>query len=360
MEKMQIILAEDSQYGKKGERVNLELSASDVHDPTEIPTYLAGFKPWELRADELSPVILVDNDQDKFRSFSEDDAFQPVNVKKATTAAIPEIDPRTSLSNYKVVDRFVGSFVPWHVENQKGNNYQPRMAAGRRCARAILLDRELDVLGPTGLLTVNTNWDSTVRKALAGTFEWLDISAGVEGAASNPIKDLQDAVELSHQPVSKIMMNQQTAHAFIRHSKVASFMKMLLGDGPAAAIAQALQNGASTAGGSNSDIVIPGLPPILVSAAKYKNSSGVLTYVVPQGVVVLLVTPPGTPTDGEETASSYTFRRRGPSGTGFDSREFTVEGRGPHGGTMVVVSMADQAVMTGNTCGGIITGAVVA
>lgn len=359
MEKMSIILAEDSHLGVKGQRVNLELSQSDVHDPTEIPTYLAGFKPWEMRADECSKVILVDNDQDKFRSFSEDDAFQPVNVKKAATAAIPEVDPRSSLSSYKVVDRFVGSFVPWHVENQKGNNYQPRMAAARRCARAVLLDRELDVLGPAGLLTTIGAWDSTVRTALAATFEWLDISAGVAGAASDPIKNLQDAVELSHQPVSHILMNQQTAHAFIRHPKVASFMKMLLGDGPINSLAQALVAGATTAGGQNIDIVIPGLPPIMVSAAKYKNASGVLTYVVPQGVVVLLCSPPGVPTDGEEIASTYTFRRRGPSGTGFESREFVVEGRGPNGGTMVVVSMADQAVMTGSTCGGIITGAVV-
>ncbi len=360
MEKMSIILAEDSHLGVKGQRVNLELAASDVHDPTEIPSYLAGFRPWEMRADEVSPVLLVDNDSDKFRTFNENDAFEPVNVKKATTAAVPEVDPRSSLATYKVVDRFVGSFVPWHVENQKGNNYQPRMAAARRCARAVLLDRELDVLGPTGLLTTTTNWDASVRTALGAGFEWLDISAGTAGASSDPIKNLQDAVELSHQPVSRLLMNQQTAHAFIRHAKVASFMKMLIGDGPANAIASALQAGASTAGGANSDIVIPGLPPILVSAAKYKNASGVLTYVVPQGVIVLLCVPPGQPTDGEEIASTYTFRRRGPSGTGFDSREYNVEGRGPHGGTMVVVSMADQAIITGSTCGGIITGAVVA
>lgn len=359
MEQLSIILAEDSQLGAKGSRVNLELAPSDVHDATEIPTYLAGYRPWEMRADEASPALLIDNDEDKFRTFSEDDAFQPVNVKKATTAAIPEVDPRSSLSTYKVVDRFVGSFVPWHVEHQKGNNYQPRMAAARRCARAILLDRELDVLGPAGLLTLNTNWNSTVRTALGANFEWLKISTGAEGSTSNPIKDIQDAVELSHQPVSCVMMNQKVANAFIRHSKVSLHMRQFIGDGPANAIAAALNASAGTTGGKNTDIVLPGLPPILVSQAKYKNSSGVLTYVMPN-VAVLLTMPPGQPTDGEEIASSYTFRRRGPSGTGFESREFGVEGRGPNGGTMIVVSMADKAIMTGDNCGGIITNCVIA
>ena len=37
VENMSIILAEDSHLGAKGQRVNLELAASDVHDPTEIP-----------------------------------------------------------------------------------------------------------------------------------------------------------------------------------------------------------------------------------------------------------------------------------------------------------------------------------
>lgn len=357
VENMSIILAEDSHLGAKGQRVNLELAASDVHDPTEIPTYLAGYRPYEFRADEASPALLVNNDEDKFRTFSSDDAFQPVEVKRATTAAIPEVDPRSSLDSYKVVDRFVGSFVPWHVENQTGNNYQPRMAAARRCARAILLDRELDVLGPAGLLTTVGSWAAAVATTLAANFEWLNTTSGAEGSSSDPIKDIQDAVEKSFQPVTSIMMNQRVANAMVRHSKVKDHMRQLLGDSAASQIAGAVQAGAVSYGGPGTDVLIPGLPPIMVSQSKYKNAAGAVTYVMPD-VVILLTVPPGQPTDGEEIATSYTFRRRGPAGTGFTSREFNVEGRGPHGGTMVVVSMADVAKMTGNNCGGFITGVV--
>lgn len=350
MERMSIILADNGPLGQKGQRVNLELTPSDVHDPTEIPTYLAGYSNWEFRADEASKVVLVDNDEDKYRTFSEDDAFEPVHVKGALTGAIPEVDPRSSLASYKVVDRYVGSFVPAVTEQQTGNNYQPRMAAARRCRRALELDRELDVLGPSGLLTTVTNWNADQRNALGAGENWNG------GASADPIAALQASIEASAQPVSEIWMNQLVAHTFIRNDLVRDHMRQLLGDSAASGVAQTLAAAATS--GRTVDFMIPGLPPIKVSASKYKNASGSLVYIMPN-YVVLTTTPPGVPMDGEEIASSYTFRRRGPSGVGMEAREFTVEGRGPHGGTMVVVAMADIAKMTGNNCGGIITGVIV-
>lgn len=347
MERLTITLAENCHLGKAGQRVNLELTPSDVHDPTEIPSYLAGYSNWEHRADEMSKVVLVDNDEDKYRSFSDDDAFQPVMVKGALTGAIPEVDPRSSLDSYKVVDRYVGSFVPAVSELQRGNNYQPRMAAARRCRRALMLDRELDVLGPTGLLTTAANFSVDQRHALTNDERW---DSG--HADSDPIKALQEAIEASAQAVTEIWMNQRVAHHLIRHEKVRTHMRQLLGDGAASNVAQALVQGATQQ--QAVDFLIPGLPVIRVASAKYKNTSGDLTYVMPD-VVVLTTSPPGTPSDGEEIATSYTFRRRGPSGVGFEAREFQVEGRGPLGGTMVVVAMADVAKMTGPNCGGIIT-----
>lgn len=341
---LSILLAEDAQgIGKAGQRVQLELTPSDVHDPTEIPTYLAGYKPFGYRADEASPIVLVDNDEDKYRSFSADDSFVPVNVKGATTGPIPEVDPKTSLDTYKVVDRFVGSFISAVTELQKGNTYAPRarMAAARRCRRAIDLDREIDVWA---LLGTNTNWDASVRTAV--TNPWTDETNGV------PISDVQAAIEKSHQPVSGLWMNQKIAHRFLRHPQVKDQMRQMLGDASAQNVASQIALLAQE--GKAADFVIPGLPPFHVVAAKY-NPSGTLTYVLGD-VVVLVTRPPGVPQDGEEIASTYTFRRRGPSGVGFESREFTVEGRGPNGGTMIVVATADVPILTSNVAGGIITG----
>lgn len=347
MPQMNVQLAESSNLGLAGTRVNLELTPSDVRDPAEIPSYLAGYKNGVFRADEASKIILVDKDEDKFRTFSSDDAFLPVRVKGALSGPVPEIDPSSSLDTYKVVDRYIGSFVNPVTEAQA--QYSLRMAAARRCQRALDLDRELDLFGASGILTTAGNWAAAQRQALGLNENWNG------GSTSNPITNIQDSIIASAQAVNEIWMNQEVAFAFIRHSEVRDHMRQLLGDGPASSIAQGLAGSAS--GNGVFDFIIPGLPPIKVSNAKYKNSSGVIVYVMPS-VAVLLTSPPGVPMDGEEIATSYTFRRRGPSGVGWTSREFTVEGRGPEGGTMIVVATADVIKMTGNTCGGIITGII--
>jgi hypothetical protein len=330
-------------YGVKGQRVTLALEPQDVHDPTELPEYLAGYKPFGYRADELSVPVLVDNDSDKFRTFNSDDAFRRVDVKGSTQSAVPEVDPKSSLDSYKVVERFVGSFIPMQTQRQTGNNYRPVFASMRRCRRAIELDRELDVFA---LLNATASWDASVVNAAANP--WTDATLGT------PLTDLQDSIEASAQPVSSVWMNQSVAHIFLRHPQIVSSMRQYFGDDRAPEVANAVLR----AGIENLDVDIPGLPPIKVSASKVKNeSTDALDYVF-ANVVNLITHTPGVPADGEDIATTWTFRRRGPAGNGFNVREFFVENRGPEGGTMVVVGMADEAKMTADNAGGIITGVV--
>jgi len=325
---------------RSGKRITLALQPSDVHDPTELPTYLGGFKPFNFRADEASPVVLMDNYQDKIRNFSSNDAFRLVSVKGSPSGAIPEVDPSSSLTSITALDRYIGSFIPTQTEAATGNNYQPRMAAARRCANALLLDREVDAWT---LLGTNTNWAATQRTS--ATSAWTNTGA-------DPILDIETAIEKSLQPVSGLWMNQKSAHEFLRCDKVKDHMRQMLGD---SAVDRAVANVAD-AGAQNVDFRIPGLPPIHVAASKYWNETGSSYDYVLGDVVVLTCVPAGVPMDGETIASSYTFRVKGPSGTGYETREFFVPNRGPQGGTFVVVSMADIATMTANTAGGIITG----
>lgn len=354
MERIELTLAEDSHLGRAGERVTLALTPQDVHDPTELPTYLAGYAPFEYRSDEASPPVLVDNDSDKYRNFAQDDTFRRVDVKSSPQGAIPEVDPVTSLNTYKVVDRLLGSFIPRQTETQSGNNIRPRQAAARKIKRKIQLDRELDVWA---LLTTTTNWTAGNVFVLGGGFNWGNLTTTGQGVNSDPIFDLQNLVTASAQYVNASWFNPKTAFAFLRHPNVRLHMRQLLGD----AVVQETVNQVRSAGvnGQNVDFSIPGLPPFRVVAGKVKNeSTGALDYICPDGVLAAVTTPPGVPVDGEEIATTWTFRRRGPSGVGFETREFVVEGRGPLGGTMVVASMADIAIMTGSNCGGLITAAL--
>jgi len=354
MEKITLRLAEDSVHGKAGQVVTLALTPADVHDPTELATYLAGYSPPEFRADEASPVILVDKEQDKFRTFAKDDAFRRVDVKAGGQGPVPEVDPSSSLSTFNVVYRTAGSFIPKQTEMQANANYQARFRASRRCSRALLLDREIDAWTP---LVTSGSWTAGNVVTLGAGFQWGGLTAAAAGVNSDPIFDIQNMIINSAQYIDSIWFNQKTAFAFLRHANVRNHMRQALGDGAVENAVMQVKEAARP--GAKVDFSLPGFPPFRVVASKVKNeSTGALDFIVPDGAVVGVTRPAGVPGDGEEIATSYTFRFKGPSGVGFETREYFVDGRGPYGGTMVVATMGDIFKMTGTDCGGLILAAL--
>ncbi len=349
MENFELTLAEDTPgLGLVGQRVTLALTPADVHAPEELSTYLAGYHtPGGFRADEASKVIPVDQDEDKYRTMSTADAFKRVVVKGSMQGAIPEVDPASSLASYKVVEKFVGSFIPAQVESNATGTYKPRAAAGKRCMKALALDREYDVWD---LLTTTGSWDSSVVLALSAAEKWNG------GASADPIANLHTMLENSATKITDLWMNYKVANTFLRSASVRDQMRQLLGDGAANQSVVDLMN--ATGKEALYDLLIPGMPPIHIVSAKAMNASAALVYVLGSSFVVGTVSPPGVPTDGEEVASTYTFRRKGPNGVGINTREFRVEGRGPLGGTMLVTSVADIPKMTSTLVGGLLTGAI--
>lgn len=348
-ETLKFTLAHDmAGVGRAGQLVEMALTPSDVHDPTELPTYLAGYRNAKYRADEASFPVLVDKDAGKRRDFSSDDAFRRVDVKASLQNAPPEVDTKSALTDYKVVDRFIGAFIPDITEAQAEPLYKPRQRAMRRCGNALLLDRELDVWS---LLSTVGNWNANNRLALAAATCWNT------GATANPIANIQQICEVSAQPVTDIYFNQKVANCFLRHALVRDHMRQMLGDRGVDAATAAVN---TTRNDAVVDFIIPGLPPFHVIAAKVKNETTLLLeYILGDSFCVAVCNPIGVPQDGEEIASSITFRRRGVAGVGYESREFRIENRGPKGGTMVVVSQADIAQMTSNISGGIISNCII-
>lgn len=348
MENFELTLAEDTPgIGRQGQRVNLALTPADVHSPEELSTYMAGYHVPGFRADEASKIIPVDQDEDKYRTMSTEDAFKRVVVKGSMQGAIPEIDPKSSLDSYKVVEKFVGSFIPAQVESNANGIYKPRAAASRRCMRALQLDREYDVWD---MLSTSGNWDSGVVLALGATEKWNG------GASANPMANIDSMLEATLDTITDLWMNYKVANTFLRDAGVRDTMRFLLGDGAVNQSMVDLMN--ATQRGAAYDLVIPGKPTIHIVSAKAMNSSGVPSYILSSSYVIGTVSPPGVPTDGEEVATTYTFRRKGPSGVGYNTREFRVEGRGPLGGTMLVASVADVPKMTSTLVGGLITGVI--
>lgn len=326
-----------------GSTVMLALTPDDVHDPTEIPGYLAGYRNGEFMADMGSPPILRETDNDKYRTFSEDNTYLRADVKGSRQGAIPEIDIGSSLAPYTVVDRFIGGFVD-DITQQNATAYDARQQLAKACANKILLDREHDVFGTGGLFQTSGNWDSSVRVTLGATAKWN------AGSASDPIADIQTAMLASLGGLTDGFMNLKVANAFFANTAVRNHLTMHLGMRGADTVLKSFYDSADSGA---FEFTVPGLFGIKfhVSVAKSKSSSaGAASLILPDNCT-LIRRPPGVPTNGDDIATSYTYRRKGLSNAGWDTRQFRVEGRGPRGGTMVVVSQADIALMTGPKVG---------
>ena len=140
---MAIVLAHDVPgMGKSGERIQLALTPSDVHTSEELDTVLAGFSPFEFRADEVSPPTpLVRKENDSFRTFSRNNAFRRVDVESSTQEDVKQVDPETGTDTYQTIERALGSFIPARTAAQAAPLYDPQQAAGRRINWALALDR---------------------------------------------------------------------------------------------------------------------------------------------------------------------------------------------------------------------------
>src|SRR5215471_1917713 len=164
MKEFEIKLAETSPLGKAGSVIKLALTPSDVHVPQELDTYLAGYSPFDYRADEASKVVPVDFDKFLYRNFGLNNAFKRVNVKASLQKSVPEVDAESAVLPGQVVDRLIGSFVPDVTElNTAGSLYRAKQVAAERCKTVIYLDRELDVWS---MLSTATNWAPTNRITL--------------------------------------------------------------------------------------------------------------------------------------------------------------------------------------------------
>ncbi len=161
--------------------------------------------------------------------------------------------------------------------------------------------------------------------------------------------DLFDRIEASAQAVTDIWMNPPVSHAFLRSQSVRDHLKTLIGDG-----ATSSQIAAATAAQANMDYQIPGLPPIHIVGSKVLNeTTGGLDFIL-SDTVILTSAPPGAGSSGEDIMTCKTFRRKGPSGTGFTTREFELQRRGLNGGTFCASGHAEVAKMISSTVGGVI------
>jgi len=326
--------------GLQGQTVRLALTPADVHVTEELATYLAGYRPFTLRAPEVSKAIIVPNDFDTYRTFSADNAFLPVQVKGSLTGDIPLVDPQSTTATFTAQHRYCGSLVSRITEQQ--SKFNVRQASTKRCVKALALDLEIDVWT---MLVATANWASSSYYTTLVAGQCWDEAGG------NPIKDLMARISASAQLVNGIWMNYDSASAMLQNTNVKDWLAAI---GSKDIVTKTLVELGATGEDENYDFKLPLLPRIHVVMGKYSATPGATPSSILGDDVVLTTSPPGEPTDGEDIATTYTFRRAGIAGVGYDIREVPIETRGPSGATLCIVSTSDKPVMTGTSCGGLI------
>lgn len=352
-EPIRLTISEDGHLFDRqtGRRIVAEQLPSDVHIATEIPTYLAGYSNPDFRADEVSKPVTRTKLTGYYRTKDPRDAYQPVNVKLAITAWVKEITPRSATTLYTMEHRGIGTFVNDMTEMEaEGIAWDPRREAGVRCYDVMLLDREIDVWA---MLKNAANWASANYVTLLAGFQWNG------GVNSDPLGDIQNMIISSPGGISDIYLTQVAAFALLRHPSVAAQTRFMLGDQALQTTIQQVHKALQP--GTKVDFELPGYPPFHVANAAIWNET--TQSVGPDdtilgGDVIGVMNLPGDPTDGRRAPTSQTFRLPGAGDSGIVTREFRIEGRGPRGGTFLVVSQAEVPVMISSFVGGVIHNAI--
>lgn len=342
---LSVRLVEDTAgLGRAGQVVTMTLAPSDVVINEVMDTFMVGYAPPQFRADEVCPIMLVDTDVGKYRQFGLANAFRPVNVLSSIQADIPEVDVDIALADYAVQERALGGFIPTVTQlNADAGRalFDPRVQVGRRIGWALALEREIRVWS---LLKATGSWAAANRLTVGSGTKWND------PVNSDPFADIVTIVEASAAPVTDLWMIPPVAHSLLRSKNIKDYIRLLGGD--AGPIGRDIA--AATASNRPMDFTIPGLPPIHVVASKVLNeSTGALDYIL-DDTVIATCAPAGGNAEGDEIMTCKTFRRRGPSGTGFTTREIQLDRRGLHGGTFLASGHAEVVKMISSTVGGII------
>lgn len=334
-----------------GELVTMAVVPADVTNQTEeLNTYLGGYRPFGFAADMAVPIVLVDKEKGTRRDFSLENAFELVNVKTGRAGAINEVKHLSATTAYSTEENALAAFVPWSAENDSSPLYRVEQASGEMLMDKLAISREVEAWT---LLTTAGSWASTNRTTLTashGTLAWDT------GTAKNPLAQLRAGNEASAQPVTDIFMNPRVAGYFLSDTEVRNTLKQFLGDNaPPASLAQGAQARNELV---KVELAAIGLPPLTICPAKRLVNS-VMTFILDDSVVMTCAPPVGMPRDGSRISTAYTFRVKGPSGTGITTNRYQPTGRGLNGGIMVESGYVEGMFMC-STIAGYLIGDVLA
>lgn len=322
-----------------GERViTMDLGVGDLHTPSTMPTYAAGYRISSGIADVVSPVRPVTKDSDVYFTWNASNDFnRKIGGVSAPGAAYPEISGLTTAAQYRVTQYVLSAFLPTEVAANADAPLQPFKKLTQMVTDGLMGMREDRV---AGMMQLSGNWNSNLVQTVPTGAQWNN------GPAADPIRFIKNAIHLSLMPVTDIAMSEIVFDDLIQ---AAAFQKFV---GP--------KTGLRPLPTPQEVSAEFGLPPIHVATMKF-TVGGAPSYV--WGNHVSLFRQAASDATQMDVSTAGTVRWTGGMTTdgaysgGFLVRTFFDPKRGPRGGTQVVAIHDDQDLMLSGLVGGLILNA---
>lgn len=192
---------------------------SDVHTPVALANYLAAYTNKRFLLDRVVQEQPVDKSEFVYRSFDQATTYLVQDPRASELSTAPQTQFTSATLTAKTQDLRLATFIPWRAANQADFSYQ--QAAARNLWNKIMLWREYTAFASGSLYMTSGNWAASVVQALAADENWGP--PGIEGANSDPIRDLLAATENSPEFITYFVMNLVQFHWFISHPKVIDY-----------------------------------------------------------------------------------------------------------------------------------------
>ncbi len=294
---------------QSGRLVTMDLGPSDVHVEQALTTYMVGYKPENMMADEFCPVIPVQKQSDKYWIEDKDDTFQLANSTSVSpNGLVPEVSARQSNTSYNTLPYALKTALPVEVEANADAVLRLQMRSAALPIKKLLLQREYRT---AALITTAGSFASAHKTTVAAGAKWNG------GASSNPLRDIKALCEASLAPIKKLVMNERVFNAFQENAQVQKFIASKTAIKPQFANASELS-------------ALLELPPIVVVRGKYKSSATAYSYIFPDHVA--LFTRPETLPPMGDAISWNTFRWMGAAEAVPGGQAQTIPGQGAAGG----------------------------
>jgi hypothetical protein len=326
----------------------LDVGVADVHVPGALTNFVTGYNNEGPVGDIYSPPLVVAKKSDYYWQFDRKDAFQRALPQLGSPAGqAPELEPRFGNTKFTTIMRAVAGFVPTEVEANQDAPLNIKLATSTRMVDAAVLESEFR---RQAVARTSGNWNSATT--IAAGYQWNG------GANSDPVKDFNNACEASHGRPNAAIVPEHIWNSMCRNPAVRGYYAY-----------------GGTSPGILTDVqmsTLLKLPEIYISRMKYINTSGTLSYVWGNDVVIFRRPAAMPPVNQRDVCTSVTFRwgltnvkledgqQFSPDmidGRGWVMRQFYNQYRGQLGGIQMVLVLSDIETQTSKYVGNLLINA---